>query len=160
MQRHIAAVTKLLSLRIQAAPSVIGRPFDRLGVECTLHQAFLVSMAVWTDRHVEKLDMKFWTFTEGLLDQSNLYLHKPEGFRTPVVGVPASLLRIIMIMRHQYRGINQIDQAALDSVRPWVTFWEKKSDQLNDGSIGAEPDQTAADRIRQDTSHLYAIVAS
>ncbi|KAK0392856.1 hypothetical protein NLU13_2350 [Sarocladium strictum] len=160
MQRHVDAVTKLLSLRIQASPSVIGRPFDRLSVECALHQAFLVSMAVWTDTKKQSLDMKFWHFTEGLLDQSNIYLHKPEGFRTPVVGIPASLLRVAMILRQQYRGLNQVDQVALNNVRPWVIFWERKSDQLTDGTIGAEPDMTEADRVRQDASHLYAIVAS
>jgi hypothetical protein len=160
MQRHVEAVTKLLFLRIQAAPSVIGRPFDRLGVECSLHQVFLVSMAIWTDRAAQKLDLKFWTFTEALLDQSNLYLNKPEGFRTPIVGIPASLLRVSMVLRHQYRGVDQVDQAALDDIRPWVAFWEKKSDQLANGIIGAEKDMKASEKIRQDASHLYAVVIS
>lgn len=160
IERHVKAVTKLLSMRIQSEPSVIGRPFDRLGVECALHQSFLVSQGLWSEmeENPRDLDLQFWNVTEGLLDQSNLYLHRPEGFRTPVVGIPASLLRTAMILRQQYRRPWFIDQAALDSVRPWVVFWEQKSDQLVDGSITGE--QTVMGKVRTDASHLYAVIVS
>ncbi|KAH8180153.1 fungal specific transcription factor domain-containing protein [Sarocladium implicatum] len=162
MERHVAAVTKLLSLRIQADPSVIGRPFDRLGVECTLHQVFLVGTGLWSD--VERSSpsgfLDFWVFTEALLDQSNLYVHKPEGFRTPVVGIPASLLRMSLALREQFRRPWHIDQATIDSVRPWTVFWEKISDQLTDAVTHAEEKLTLTDQIREDTSHLYALVTS
>ena len=123
---------------------------------------FLVGVGLWTDvdRTAPKGYLEFWVFTESLLDQSNLYVHKPEGFRTPVVGLPASLLRMNLGLREQFRRHMHTDQAVIDSVRPWIVFWEKISDQLIDAVPDAEDKPTLAERIREDTSHLYAVVTS
>ncbi|KAM5357003.1 hypothetical protein ACJZ2D_016715 [Fusarium nematophilum] len=152
----------ILTLRLLDRPVGITRLVDRIAIESTLYQIFLVTTGLWSDSTGLHHDLyaDFWTQAERLLDRSMFFPRRPMSLNSPVLGIPVSIFRLTRSLRQQCRSRFPYDQAILDMIRGEVVTWEEVllTGQEPNGSTSEGTDRE--ERAYRDTGHLYAIIAS
>ncbi|RSM08356.1 hypothetical protein CDV31_008168 [Fusarium ambrosium] len=126
--RHVSAATRIVTLRLLNRPESMPRLFDRLAIESVVYQTFLVTTGLWSDRSELSYDFNpdFWDGAEKLLERSVLFPGNPRALNSPVLGVPLSLFRLVLLLRQCYRVGFSLDSTTLQQLRNEVSSWEEQ----------------------------------
>ncbi|RSL97982.1 hypothetical protein CEP52_010631 [Fusarium oligoseptatum] len=126
--RHVSAATRIVTLRLLNRPESMPRLFDRLAIESVVYQTFLVTTGLWSDRSELSYDFNpdFWDGAEKLLERSVLFPGNPRALNSPVLGVPLSLFRLVLLLRQCYRVGFSLDLTTLQQLRNEVSSWEEQ----------------------------------
>lgn len=161
--KHVNAATRIIVLRLFNRPTGIQRLFDKVALESVIYQQFLLTTGLWSEttpyRH--RFDPEFWNSVEELVDRSTLLPGASRNLESPILGVPLSLFRIIVILRECYRpGIN-INPEILKKTQRDVRMWEN---QLRDQDVESVHNAPEISMLRGSTTRdetvLYALAAS
>ena len=143
----------------------INRLLDRLTIESVLYHVFLTTVGLWSDfaLHDFKFDVEFWAQAEGLLDRWKPFPASSASFNSPVMGIPVSLFRLTLSLRHQWQTPLPINPAALEQIQADVESWEiallcEQEPRLSEES--KLHDQNPQERYCKDTAWLFVIIAS
>lgn len=160
---HLNAATRILTLRLLDRSITIDHLFDRLAVESVLYQIFLVTTGLWTQsaRSDYNFDPEFWGRCESLLDRLTFFPGRSTSFNSPVLGVPASLFRLALTLRAQYRCHNDADPEMLHRMRGEVEDFEASLlCELDPRRQAANNDLTREEVYYRDAGCLYGIIVS
>ncbi|RMJ09413.1 hypothetical protein CDV36_010967 [Fusarium kuroshium] len=126
--RHVSAATRIVTLRLLNRPESMPRLFDRLAIESVVYQTFLVTTGLWSDRSELSYDFNpdFWDGAEKLLERSVLFPGNLRALNSPVLGVPLSLFRLVLLLRQCYRVGFSLDSTTLEQLRKEVSSWEEQ----------------------------------
>jgi hypothetical protein len=160
--RHVAAATRILTLRLFSAQPNITRPFDRLAVESVLYQIFLITTGLWSeDIPLDyDFDAQFWLKAERLLNQNVMFPDGSNSLNSPVLGVPVSLFRLAITLKQDLQRIDR-GTSDLTSLKSEVENWEAlvlcnmEIDHLSPKEL-----PTRSHTFYRDASYLYILCIS
>ncbi|KAI8664911.1 Zn(2)-C6 fungal-type domain-containing protein [Fusarium sp. Ph1] len=162
--RHVSAATRIVTLRLLNRPDSTPRLFDRLAIESVVYQTFLVSTGLWSDSSELSYDFNpdFWDGAEKLLERSTLFPGSQRALNSPVLGVPASLFRLVMLLRQCYRVGFSLGPTTLEQLRNEVASWEERLPYEEDlrSRFNETAKLTPQETCFRDGSYLYATLAS
>ncbi|KAL7905149.1 hypothetical protein GGI35DRAFT_472011 [Trichoderma velutinum] len=162
---HLEAASTIVESRILRSGRA-NRSFDILATECVLYHMFHASAGLWSDTREPSyhFDHLFWKRAENYLMTSAVYAETSNSLKSPVLGIPLSLLRLALQLCQLYRGHVQLDVADLQEIMSEVQRWEEMLAN-GTGSIdapsgnGSGPIRIAEEYCR-DATNLYALVVS
>jgi hypothetical protein len=146
---------------MQNHPVSLNTPVGTLAAESVLYHMFHVMTGLWSEgiEAGKKLTIGFWIQVEDLLNQAT----SPDGSgitNSPVLGVPAPLLRLALMLRRLYHYPTLKPKTPIEDIEGEVLVWESS---LNDKCQAVESDYELADRYEQyceDAISLHIIVVS
>ncbi|KAL7911444.1 hypothetical protein GGI35DRAFT_442807 [Trichoderma velutinum] len=164
--RHVKAATQILKLWHLKEPVKFNRLLDRLAIESILYQVFLTTMGLWSDfaLHDFNFDSDVWAQGESLLNRWRpLFPGSPTSFNSPVLGIPVSLFRTIILLRQQWQTPLSLNPDILKQIQIEVESWEftllceQEPDFLGEDH---PKDQNSQEKYYKDAGWLYIIIAS
>lgn len=159
--QHLNAAASILELRMQNHTVSVNTPVGTLAAESVLYHMFHVMTGLWSEEIEagEKLTIGFWIQIEGLLHQATSQ-NGSSIINSPVLGVPAPLLRLALMLRRHYYCPTWKPHTHIENIEGEVLDWESF---LNDKNQPPESQLELADRYEQyceDATSLYIIVVS
>ncbi|KAL7949506.1 hypothetical protein V8C42DRAFT_311082 [Trichoderma barbatum] len=164
--RHVKAATQILKLRHVREPVKSNRFLDRIAIESILYQIFLTTMGLWSDfvLHDFNFDSDFWAQAELLLNGWRpLFPGSPTSVNSPVLGIPISLFRTIILLRQQWQTPLSLDTETIKQIQIEVESWEvtllceQEPDLLGENNLNH---QNSQENYYKDVGWLHVIAAS
>lgn len=160
--RHLDAASHIVSSRFLRTSGDQPRLFNILATESVLYHIFHASAGLWSDteKSAYEFDLAFWERAEAVLPNSPLIRGtSTTNFGSPVLGVPTSLLRLILQLRLEFRNPGHLRDADICGLRQEVVLWTNTFLELSPLSDGELP-ISAQEKFNRVSSSLYALVAS
>lgn len=163
--RHLNAATNIITLRFFHRPTGIDRLFDILAVESVLYHIFHVMTGLWSDLAEPdyQFNIDFWTQAETILNRSTFFPRASRSLNSPVLGVPASLFRLALLLRQQCRKSFVIDTTELENMKNEILGWEISvlcEQELQSASESNTGESDIQEEYYRDASTLYTIIVS
>lgn len=124
--QHVAAMSRILSMRLFRSPKPAMNSFTKLALESVLNQIFLVSTGLWTDDVACQItfDSPFWFKAETLLVRCDPDSDQMSSASSPVLGIPVPLFRLAMTVKQFYQGVVRPSDSALSRLKGELERWE------------------------------------
>lgn len=161
--RHVEAAIQILRLRFFDAPSIakIIRPFERIAVESVLYQVFIVEAGTWNrDPSNFSFDVNFWLEAECLLSRSVLFPDRANSFNSPILGIPLSLLRVVLTVKDMLLTPSLKDEENSRLLSEELQHWRSVLMENQNASREYFDDALPNFSIYKDTALMYFLIAS
>ncbi|KIV92421.1 hypothetical protein PV10_03721 [Exophiala mesophila] len=131
--KHVAGMQQLFKLRYstKTSPVNVDRSFDRIMAESALYHSFLLTMR---DPFASSFHND-WSFLSSTLDllESQVYVDPGEAAKSPVIGAPPSIYRLILDIIHMFNSPSRGNAEEHAKIRRSMDYWERLLD--SDASI-------------------------
>ncbi|KEF54133.1 uncharacterized protein A1O9_09928 [Exophiala aquamarina CBS 119918] len=149
--KHVAGMQQLFKLRYAGGPSPVSadRSFDRIMAESALYHSFLLVMRSPFALNFH-IDRTFLSRTLDLLEH-HVYVEPTEAAKSPVLGAPPSIYRLILDIVYMFNSPSRADAKDYRKLRCSMDYWEHVLD--SDASIFRDTEYG-------DAIELYILAAS
>lgn len=159
---HLDAAKRVVTSRFLSPAGSIASLFDILAIESVLYHSFHATAGLWSDpgQPSYRFDLGLWTDAERLLRQSDAFDRSSGGRRSPVLGVPVSLLRLALSLTVLWRSPSPPRMTAMTDVGNEVQRWEEKMCHRSRLSSTSPQIKTREDECYRDSIVLYILSVS
>lgn len=154
---------QILRLRFLDAPSStrISRPFERIAVESVLYQIFIAEAGTWYHCPSNySFDVNFWLQAERLLSRSVLFPDKPTSINSPIIGIPLSILRIVLMVKDLFLTPSLKDEQTFQLLGEELQRWNSLLLENGEASKEFFDDTLPHHHIYKDAAILFFLIAS